>query len=76
MTLFTAHIKRMYKFKYTCIMKQTLILLFRPMLRKNNTGTGKIDAELFLVIDHVTFVYNMCDLVHSLASLAGKILYW
>ena len=28
-------------------------------------------------IDHVTFVYNYkCDLVHSLASLAGKILHW
>ena len=24
----------------------------------------------------VNFVYNKCDLVHSLASLAGKILHW
>ena len=26
--------------------------------------------------DHVNFVYIKCDLVHSLASLAGKILHW
>ena len=34
--------------------------------------------NLLLSIDHVNFmnhVYNQCDLVHSLASLAGKILH-
>ena len=29
-----------------------------------------------ITIDHVNFVYNKCDLVHSSASLAGKILHW
>ena len=34
------------------------------------------EAFIVLRIDHVNFVYNKCDHVHSLASLAGKILHW
>ena len=35
-----------------------------------------IKKDNMVGIDHVNFVYNKCDLVHSLGILAGKILHW
>ena len=44
--------------------------------RRFSSNTDQIKSLNVVRIDYVNFVYNKCDLVHYLASLAGKTLHW